>query len=152
MWPVPSAVGRVVVDPSTILPFVIQGDHYELADVALDILDVNFGDVPAIFFAEVQHVLLKAERRQDIKVATTETFIERLRPLVMIHGHDMPTLGTRELSRRHKLACYDTTYLELAIELGQAIATRDEKLREAANAEGVALFPPADPADTETAP
>ena len=144
--------GHLVVDPSIIIPFVLQREHSDLAASVIRAMTRHHADAPAIFFPEVQHVLLKGERGGEIELEDCERFIDRLRPLVMIHGHDLPIRDVRDLSRKHALSYYDALYLHLALERGRTIATRDERLGEAAVAEGVGLFPPADPADTETAP
>ena len=46
--------------------------------------------------------------------------------------------AVRPLARRYGLSAYDAGYLELAVRLGLPLATLDEPLRVAADAEGVA--------------
>ena len=47
---------------------------------------------------------------------------------------------TIALADRHQLTVYDATYLELAMRLSLPLATLDRDLRNAAQAEGVALL------------
>ena len=49
---------------------------------------------------------------------------------------------TLHLARAHNLSVYDASYLELAMRRGLAIATLDEKLKQAASVLGVSLFVP----------
>jgi predicted nucleic acid-binding protein len=51
---------------------------------------------------------------------------------------DFPRLGS--LADSHKLSSYDTAYLDLAIRLALPLATRDDDLRKAAEAEGVRVL------------
>jgi predicted nucleic acid-binding protein len=44
------------------------------------------------------------------------------------------------LARAHRLSVYDAVYLDLAMDRGLALATRDVALRKAARAEGVSLI------------
>lgn len=46
------------------------------------------------------------------------------------------------LARKHRLTAYDAAYLELAVRLAVPMATLDERLRDAAEAERVGLYAP----------
>ena len=47
---------------------------------------------------------------------------------------------TLRLTERHRLTLYDAAYLELAMRRGLPLATLDDELRAAANAEAIALL------------
>jgi predicted nucleic acid-binding protein len=49
-----------------------------------------------------------------------------------------------DLARRTGLSVYDASYLDLAMRLGAPLATRDNELRQAASANRVQLFDPAE--------
>lgn len=47
---------------------------------------------------------------------------------------------TMELARRHQLTSYDACYLELAMREGAPLATLDQRLKQAADSEGVRVY------------
>lgn len=99
--------------------------------------------VPAIFWFEVRHVLIRGERQGRVTRAGSEALLRALgaaRPDAEPQPPEEPTL---RLARHHNLSVYDASYLELAARLDATLATLDRKLARAAAAEGVRLFEPA---------
>lgn len=99
--------------------------------------------VPTLFWFEFRNLLLVSERRGRISPEQTATILAELAHLPL-EIDDQPlehrVLG---LARRHRLSAYDATYLELAERRGARLATLDQRLAAAAEAEGIALAGPA---------
>ena len=99
--------------------------------------------VPAIWRLEVVNALLVAERRKKITTAKIAVFLEDLRQLpitVDLKGLDLVFTDVLDQARLYQRSAYDASYLELAKRLGPSLATKDEPLRKAAHAFGVALY------------
>ena len=138
---------RFVVDCSVTMAWCFEDECDEYADSVLTSLESAEACVPFVWSLEVANVLLVAERRGRISVAGSARFAQLLADLpivvdlddhIRLHG---PVL---ELGRRTGLSAYDASYLDLAMRLGIPLATRDEDLRAAASANGVALFSPSE--------
>jgi predicted nucleic acid-binding protein len=120
--------------------FEDEADIY--ADSILDQLSDSEAIVPSIWPLEVANVLLVAERRKRLTEAESLQFVGLLRKLpITIDGES----SERALSdilfvgRHQGLSSYDAAYLELAMRQGAALATKDERLRKAAENCGVRL-------------
>lgn len=91
---------------------------------------------------ELANGLLLAQQRGRITPADEEAYFETLLQLpILIEQRPLLWLCQRilPLARRHGLTAYDAAYLELAIRERLPLATLDDKLRQAAQAAGVAL-------------
>jgi predicted nucleic acid-binding protein len=84
--------------------------------------------------------LVLGERRHRGSEQQTAEFLDRLAALPIELAAEMPddarVLG---MARRHRLTFYDAAYLELAQRQRIALATLDDELAAAAQAEGVVL-------------
>ena len=83
------------------------------------------------------------ERRKRLTPELTRTFLQDLKRMIVdvditIAGAVFETV--QELCRKHRLTSYDAAYLELAIREKYPLATVDEDLMKAAQAEGVKLL------------
>jgi predicted nucleic acid-binding protein len=56
-------------------------------------------------------------------------------------GNERTWRATAQLSIRHQLTVYDATSMERAVRLALPLAALDQRLRAAAQAEGVAILP-----------
>lgn len=130
----------VVVDASIAIPF-LQGDAgwrqrwtawIESGDLVL---------VPAHFPVEVANALLRGT-----SVKSAHHAIALVRELYAT-GFEVADRGLRgiegaiRLAAEHDLTVYDAAYLELAIDIDADLATGDQDLRAAAEAEGVVVLP-----------
>jgi predicted nucleic acid-binding protein len=114
------------------------------AESVLDALVESEAWVPAIWLLEVANVLLVAERRQRLTPADSARFLELIAGLPIVVdqiGHQLAHGPVVELARRTGLSAYDACYLELAMRLGDPLATGDDRLESAATANGVSVFP-----------
>jgi len=98
--------------------------------------------VPRLWHAETANLLLMAERRRRIEPERCEELLELLASLPIETRDESDRLRgpVLRLARAHRLSVYDAIYLDLAMERGLALATRDVALQKAARAEGVLLI------------
>ena len=107
------------------------------ADAALRRVVQDRVIVPAVFWYEVRHALVRARRRGRIDAGG---FVSARKELAAIKteadaGHDERAVFA--LVDRYSMSFYDACYLETAIRRGVALAAVDQKLLAAAVAEGI---------------
>lgn len=96
--------------------------------------------VPALWHLEVGNILLRAERRGDIRADERIGHIADLSVLPVTIDHEGAAnawRATTGLALRHRLTLYDAAYLELSVRLRVPLATFDAALARAAEIEGV---------------
>lgn len=98
--------------------------------------------VPTLWHAENANLLLVAERRNRITPERCTELLELIGilPVETIDESDRIRGPILRLARTHRLTVYDAIYLDLAIQRGLALATRDQDLRRAADAAGVKVI------------
>jgi predicted nucleic acid-binding protein len=130
------------VDVSVVLTWCFPDEHSPEATRILDLIRSPGGGatVPAFFHQEVLNALLMGERRNRITTKATQEFMTDL--LTISIEPVVPDISripaTEALSRRHRLTAYDATYLEIAARLALPLASFDDELIRARDAEGVA--------------
>ena len=130
----------IVLDVSIAAAWCFPDEQADAADRAFDELPRVGGVVPGIFRYEIRNVLVVNERRGRIDQAGSARFLMRLRDLRLLQddAHDEDTVMA--LARKHGLSAYDAVYLETALRRGDALATLDRDLANAAAVEGGALL------------
>ncbi len=130
----------VVLDVSVAAAWCFPDERASAADRVLDELPRVGGVIPGIFWYEIRNVLVVNERRRRIDRVGSTRFLMRLRELHLQHddNHDEETV--MELAREYALSAYDAAYLETALRRGDDLATLDNALAAAANAEGVVII------------
>lgn len=134
---------RFVVDCSVVMAWCFEDEADEYADSVLDLLVDSEMAVPSIWALEVANVLLVAERKRRLTEADSLRFVKLLRELPIIIDQETPEYalsGILSVGRQQGLSAYDAAYLELAMREGIALATRDNRLKEAAQKSGVELL------------
>ena len=99
--------------------------------------------VPMTWGLEIANVLARAERKDQVTEAQSESFLEMLQATQIEADSATFTQAltdTLQLARRYGLSCYDACYLELALRAALPLATLDEDLRRAAQKAGVKHF------------
>jgi predicted nucleic acid-binding protein len=99
--------------------------------------------VPSIWPLEVVNVLLVAERRKRLKQVDSLRFIALLSQLPIVVDNQQPEKEMQDLlalGRSFNLSSYDAAYLDLAIKNGCPIATKDQKLVQAAEQASVSIL------------
>jgi predicted nucleic acid-binding protein len=114
--------------------------------IVLDVLDrvVRDGaDVPPIWRLEVVNALQSAVKRRRTQIETRDDALRQLLLLSITVDEtcDAQCWGRAlALADAHGLTIYDASYLELATRRRLPLATRDQRLRVAARAEGLPVL------------
>ena len=130
-------------DASATLPWRFADEATPWTEALLD--RIQGGEevlVPAHWPLEVANALLVARRRGRVTAEQIAEFIEDLASLpIRFEPPSNPTQWPTilALAEQHRLTAYDAAYLELVKRTGLPLATLDDDLRRAAEAEGVAL-------------
>lgn len=128
----------VVVDASVAAAWCFRDEEGSgEADAAIGRLSTETGIVPGLFWHEMRHVLVFAERRGRIESTEVERHLYRLRTLPLLTDNDQSDADTVVLARRHGLSGYDAAYLETAKRHGADLATLDRELASACVREGL---------------
>jgi predicted nucleic acid-binding protein len=96
---------------------------------------------PPLFHQEVCNLLLVARRRGRLDDATFWRQLARVERLPVRISPAAAVTRCAELAIARGLTVYDAAYLALALAERLPLATLDRRLREAADAEGIALLP-----------
>ena len=132
-----------VLDACVALSWVLPWEATPRADDLLARVGELRFLAPAQFRLEVRSGLLKAERRGRSTEADSAVALALFAslPLDLEAAPDEARLNTAFVTaRRHKLSIYDALYLDLALRTGTAIASRDERLLDAAKSVGVDVY------------
>jgi predicted nucleic acid-binding protein len=133
-------VNSFVLDASATLAWCFEDEGTVLAASVLERLRDQDAVVPPLWLLELANGLVVAERRGRITRADSTRFLGLVGELP-IRIDQTSTLdlasSVMELARQYDLSAYDAAYLELALRLGQPLATLDERLRSAADRAGV---------------
>ncbi|MCX7112004.1 MAG: type II toxin-antitoxin system VapC family toxin [Proteobacteria bacterium] len=133
-----------VLDCSVALAWVLPDENSPEADVLAERLFLDTALVPPVWSLEVGNVLLVAVRRKRITREECLQFLSQLKalPIQIDVESTAQALGeTLALAERFDLTTYDASYLELSKRRNFALATLDNKLRQACRAAGVAVLP-----------
>jgi predicted nucleic acid-binding protein len=99
--------------------------------------------VPSHWPLEVLNGVIQARRKGRVTEQTVQWYFSSLVSFhIVIDAQPgfQRLIAIRELAERHRLTSYDAAYLELAMRLNLPLATLDEELRRAAQAENVPLI------------
>ena len=130
-----------LLDASVTAAWYFADETTPRSDALRDSLTERRSVVPLLWHAETTNLLLMAERRKRIEPGRCEELLELLAslPIETQKEPDRMRGPVLRLARTHRLTVYDAVYLDLAIDRGLALATRDVALQKAARAEGVSL-------------
>ncbi|HVT88449.1 MAG TPA: type II toxin-antitoxin system VapC family toxin [Tepidisphaeraceae bacterium] len=133
---------KLVIDASFVASLFIPDESSAANTEIVQNLTEGDATAPAIWQLEVANLLIMAERRKRIDSSQMTRLVEAwdalpiaLQPMLTIRQRS-EVIG---LARKHKLSAYDATYLELALRNNAKIATLDDSLIVAAQAEGVGI-------------
>ena len=131
----------IVIDNSVFLAWCMADEEEPTATGAMQHVVEEGGVTPRIWWYELRNALLVNERRGRISPQqVSDTLADTLGLGISIDDqHDESLLF--ELARRFELMVYDAAYLEIAFRRGLALALLDRRLREAAEAMGIAVVP-----------
>ena len=128
----------LVVDSSVTLAWILlELEFKDRVDRAVERLGESGGMVPFLWNYEVRNGIVVAERRGRISQLNGDIRLNQWDQLP-IETDMSPSLdAVMPLARRHGLSFYDAVYVELAVRLDATLATLDQAMMQAAEAEGV---------------
>lgn len=127
----------VVIDASVAVG-VVSGDETAASALRAWASDGRMMLAPAVFLIEVANVLVRRRRRPAVDVIDDLAFLRDAGVELADRGTDGLEAAI-VLADRHTLSVYDATYLWLAMDVDGELATFDQALIRAAQAEGVDL-------------
>jgi len=130
----------LVIDSSAIIALAMTDEDASYAERVLSELASDEAVAPFLFWFEIRNVLIVGERRGRIQPDDTDRFLRKLNRLPISLDTDPHEPDVLAFSRRHHLSVYDAGYLELVTRTEGTLATLDDKLRDAAVAEGVSVI------------
>lgn len=135
-------VSGFVLDASVTAAWCFADEATPESDTLRESLADQRAVVPRLWHAETANLLLMAERRRRIQPERCAELLELLALLPIETQDETDRLRgpVLRLARAHRLSVYDAVYLDLAMDRGLALATRDGALQKAARAEGVSLI------------
>jgi len=132
-----------VLDASVALAWCLEDEVNAYSDHVLDALVESEAVVPALWPIEVINVLAVATRKRRMRsedASEAQDLLKALPIAVEPFERAQAFAGVARLANTHGLTAYDACYLELASRRGIPLATLDEVLRVAAEAEGVGIW------------
>lgn len=132
---------RLVVDASLTLSWYFEDERTAPSDAVLTQVVAYGAWVPSLWRLEVANGLQIAIRRKRIDEVFRDGALQRLGSLPIVIDAETATHAwttTLRLAGQHNLTIYDAAYLELAQRRRLPIATLDRRLRDAADASGIA--------------
>lgn len=130
----------LVLDCSVTMAWAFFDQADAVTDGILERVSNEGATVPTLWSLEVANVLLTAERRGRLTAGDSARFLELLGRLPIVVDSETATrafLQTLHLARELGLSSYDAAYLELAARLDLPLATRDNRVLQAAAELGV---------------
>lgn len=129
-----------VIDNSVVCSWFIADQVDAYADTIAEKLLEDRAFAPALLQLELANVLRTACKRGRLGIEDARTVIDEVETLPIEIDRDAPgPAAILSLALRYDLSSYDAAYLELALRKQVPIATRDERLAEAAWAAGIGV-------------
>lgn len=128
-----------VLDASVTACWAFEDKDHRDAREAFHRIATEEAIVPRLWWFEVRNILVVNERRRRIAEADTAAFLRALSRLRLREDGSPDEDTVLRLARTRQLSLYDAAYLELALRERLALATLDDRLRDAALAEHVEL-------------
>lgn len=135
-------LSEIVIDASYAAAWIFKDEATAETNTLLSSLEAIDAGVPTIFWYEVRNLLIVASRRSRIARADINP------TMVFMRGLPITDFGTGDdgkilnLALTHNLTGYDAAFLALALDRSAALASFDQRLRAAAEREGVTLYKP----------
>lgn len=131
-----------VLDASVTAAWCFADEATPASEALRDSLTEQDALVPTLWHAETTNLLLTAERRKRITPGRCTELLELLGSLPIVTADETDRIRgpVLRLARAHRLTACDAIYLDLAMDRGLPLATRDRDLQRAARAVAVALI------------
>jgi predicted nucleic acid-binding protein len=136
-------MGKIVVDNSALLPLFLFDEADDYARLVLGQGAAGESLIaPSLCLLEFGNCIVKAVRKGRLSEAEA-AIAHREFAMLPIDFRDVAGVASlpliHALAQRRSLSFYDAAYLALALNEGAKLASLDEALKNAAQAEGVAL-------------
>lgn len=128
-----------VLDASVAVAWLFDDESDRRAEFVLTRLKNEQALVPQHWMLEVRNSLLVGERRGRIRANEVDERLDGLRALPLRTDTEPDLEVAFALARAYRLSFYDAIYLELAKRNGIVLATLDDRLKQAALSEGLAM-------------
>lgn len=129
-----------VIDASVAVAWLLVDENEPRTEAPLMRLGVETALVPLVWHVEVRNALLATERRRRLQPHDVDARLRQIGALP-IHTDSAPSFDAAfTVARVRRLSVYDALYLELALCAGVPLATLDNALAAAAQAEGHPLL------------
>jgi predicted nucleic acid-binding protein len=128
----------LVLDSSAIVAWMMPDECW--TDLDQIMMDYDQLSAPSLLWVELHNVFLINERRGRLPLGSAEKAMTRFEAVGVIYDQTPSSADSLMLARRHELTFYDALYLESALRLGAALASRDMRLIKAAKAEGITTY------------
>jgi predicted nucleic acid-binding protein len=129
-----------VLDASIAACWAFDDEDHPVAALALERIRTDEARVPSLWWFEVRNTLIVNERRKRLTQSDTADFLRGLARLGVTIDRSPEEAEVLALARRHRLTVYDAAYLELARRDGVPLATLDNDLAIATQAENTLLL------------
>jgi predicted nucleic acid-binding protein len=129
-----------VLDASIAASWALLDEDNPVAAVALERIRTESTVAPMLFWFEVRNIRVVSERRGRLSPVETTEFLNALSKLPLTMDLAPDEASVLHLARIHNLTVYDASYLELARREGTTLATLNQSLARAAEAEGITLL------------
>lgn len=134
-----------VIDASVTAAWALADESDPLANRILDNWAADLETksealVPAVWWYEVRNVLVISERRKRLTSVESKAFLRILALFPIRVDEDRDENAILGFARRCQLSFYAAAYLEVAHRRRLPLATLDNALRAAAQAEGIPLL------------
>jgi predicted nucleic acid-binding protein len=126
-----------VLDASIAGAWLFEDERSAFTEQLFDRLEREQAAVPRVWWFEVRNFAVMNERRKRVTPTQTELFLLKMENLSIVRDDFVVSDDLLRLAREHRLTVYDAAYLELAKRLDVELATLDQRLVNAARAEGV---------------
>lgn len=139
-------MAEFVLDASVAFSWCFPGDPTEDTPYSRRILSklaTNDAIVPGIWAFEIANIIFVAfNKRKRINQKQIDEYLMRLKALpIRVELNDVWTnIALESQARKWNLPAYDAAYLDLALRKKLPLATADDDLRKAAQAEGIAVL------------
>jgi predicted nucleic acid-binding protein len=128
----------LVIDASIAAAWAFADEHVH-AELTFARIGTEEALVPTLWWYELRNVLVTGERRGRLTEQETTRFLRDISGLRISLDRTPDEAAVMALARRHRLTVYDAAYLDLALREALPLATLDQALAGAAQAEGVSL-------------
>lgn len=130
----------IVIDASAALAWVLVSQATPASRVFLSEAGDHVLVAPFIFGWEVKNVLLGALRTGRLSLETYEEAIDTLEEMDIRSGETFSEQHVELLAMSERLSLFDAAYLDMALETGAGLASRDRALLVACTRMGVPVF------------